>query len=148
MSQFILLKPYIYKNLKKGILEANIQFISFLFILALKFFFESMNFFFFFGHTWGMWKFPGQRSNSCHSSHLSHCSDNTASINHWVMSELWKHELEKFKALAFCLQFRLLVINTGHKVGLWCHNLARFIKCINYVSTNEKKAKINQINSF
>ena len=24
-----------------------------------------------------MWKFPGQVSNLCHSSNLSHCSDNT-----------------------------------------------------------------------
>ena len=31
--------------------------------------------FFFFGHPYGMWKFLGQRSNLCHSSSPSHCSD-------------------------------------------------------------------------
>lgn len=36
--------------------------------------------FFFFGHTRGRWKFPGKRSNKCHRSDPSHCSENTISL--------------------------------------------------------------------
>ena len=32
-------------------------------------------FFFFFGRTHGMWKFPGQKSNPCHSCNPIHCND-------------------------------------------------------------------------
>ena len=35
---------------------------------------------FFFGPAWSMWKFLGQGSNPCHSSDLSHCSDNARSL--------------------------------------------------------------------
>ena len=37
-------------------------------------------FFFFFGHACGMWKFPGQESNLCHGSSLSHSNDNAGSF--------------------------------------------------------------------
>ena len=37
---------------------------------------------FFFGCAQGIWKFPGKRSNLCHSSDQSCCSDNTRSLTH------------------------------------------------------------------
>ena len=37
-------------------------------------------FFFFFGHTWGIWKFLGQEWNPCHCSDVSCCSDHTGSL--------------------------------------------------------------------
>ena len=43
---------------------------------------------FFFAHAWGMWKFPGQGSNSCHRSNGSHNSDNTGSLTHCATTEL------------------------------------------------------------
>ena len=36
----------------------------------------------FFWLYYGMWKFPGQGSNLCHSSDPSGCSDNTGSLTH------------------------------------------------------------------
>ena len=56
----------------------NIELIvgSCFFILSDNLFF----FFFFFGHICGMWKFPGQGSNPCHSSNPSHCSENARSL--------------------------------------------------------------------
>ena len=36
--------------------------------------------FFLFGHTHGMWTFPGQGSNPCHNSNPSCCSDNAGSL--------------------------------------------------------------------
>ena len=39
----------------------------------------ALFFFFFFGHTCGMWKFLGQGSNLHHSSDSSHCNDNPRS---------------------------------------------------------------------
>ena len=46
----------------------------------------SLSFFlsFLFGCTCCMWKFPGQGSNTCHSSNPSCCSDNARSLAHWV----------------------------------------------------------------
>ena len=35
-----------------------------------------------FGHTWGMWKFPGQGSKLCLSSDPNHRSNNTGSFTH------------------------------------------------------------------
>ena len=35
-----------------------------------------------------MRKFPGQRLNPCHSSDLSHCSDNSGSLTHAATQEL------------------------------------------------------------
>ena len=51
---------------------------------------ESQKQFFriFFGCTHGMWKFPGQGSNPCHSIDLSQCSDNTRSSTHCTTREL------------------------------------------------------------
>ena len=37
---------------------------------------------FFFCHSCGMWKFPGQVFNPHHSSNLSCCSDNVGSLTH------------------------------------------------------------------
>ena len=41
----------------------------------------------------GMWKFPGQGSNPCHSSHPSHCRDNAGSLTHWATGELHRHKI-------------------------------------------------------
>ena len=41
----------------------------------------------FFGHTCGMWKFPGQGLNSCHSSNPSCFSDNARSLTHSASGE-------------------------------------------------------------
>ena len=45
---------------------------------------------FVFGHAHGMWKFPGQGSNTQHSSDTSHCSDNARSLTHCATRELLK----------------------------------------------------------
>ena len=45
-------------------------------------------FVYFFGNTCGVWKFPGQRSNPLHSSHLSHSNDNARSLNCWATGQL------------------------------------------------------------
>jgi len=42
---------------------------------------------FFLGHVCGMWKFPGQGLNLCHSSDLSYSSDNTGSLTHLAIGE-------------------------------------------------------------
>ena len=39
------------------------------------------------GCTHSLWKFPGQGLNTCHSSDLSHSSDNTRSLTHWAIRE-------------------------------------------------------------
>ena len=44
----------------------------------------------FFGYTQGMQKFLGQGSNLCHSSDLSHSSDNAGSLTHEVIKEFCK----------------------------------------------------------
>lgn len=36
----------------------------------------------------GMWKFPSQRSNPCHSNDPSCCSDNAGSLTHYTTREL------------------------------------------------------------
>ena len=38
--------------------------------------------FFFFGHTWGIWKFPGQESNPSWSCNLYHISSTTRTLTH------------------------------------------------------------------
>ena len=40
-----------------------------------------LGFFFLFGHTHGMWKFPGHGSNLCHSSDSDCCSDECQILN-------------------------------------------------------------------
>ena len=45
-------------------------------------------FVFVFCHTRGMWKFPGQGSNPCHSSNLSRFSDNAGSLTCCATKEL------------------------------------------------------------
>ena len=52
-------------------------------------------FFFFFGHTCSMWKFPGQRLNPCHSSHPSCCSDNARYLAYCTSRELLSWILKK-----------------------------------------------------
>ena len=42
----------------------------------------------FIGGSYSMWKFPGQGSNSCHSSDPSHSSDNAGSLAFWATREL------------------------------------------------------------
>ena len=42
----------------------------------------------FFGHTHGMWKFPDQESNLCHSNDPSCCSGNARSLTHCIVREL------------------------------------------------------------
>ena len=59
-----------------------------------------LSFFFFFGHTHGMWKFSGKGMNPSHSSNPSH-SNNTRSLSHWATRELqvcyfWKHVSRSF----------------------------------------------------
>ena len=39
-------------------------------------------FFFFFSHSCGTWKFPGQELNPSCSCNPSHCRDNTGSLTH------------------------------------------------------------------
>ena len=46
------------------------------------------SFFFFFGHTHSMWKFPGQGWNLYHSSNWSHSRDNAGSLTPWATREL------------------------------------------------------------
>ena len=41
-----------------------------------------------FGHTWSMWKFPGQGSNPSHSSDPSHCRDNAGSLTRYTTWDL------------------------------------------------------------
>ena len=43
---------------------------------------------FFFGHTFGMWKFLGQKLNPCHYSNRSCCSDNAESLTYCTTREL------------------------------------------------------------
>lgn len=57
------------------------------YILKIVAFFVEF-FFFFFGHTHGMWKFLGHGSNLSHSSDLRHCSDNARSITHCTVREV------------------------------------------------------------
>ena len=57
-----------------GFLVAGIPFSSFL-----K---NGIYVFFFFGHDYGMWKFPGQGSNPHHGR------DNARSLTHWTTREL------------------------------------------------------------
>ena len=45
-------------------------------------------FIYFFGCACGVWKFLGQGSNLCHSSNLSHCSDNARSLTFCTTKEL------------------------------------------------------------
>lgn len=46
---------------------------------------SSQFFFFFFGHTQAMWKFPGQGWSSCNSSNPSCSSDNARSLAGWAI---------------------------------------------------------------
>ena len=46
-------------------------------------------FFFFFCHAWGMWEFPGQGMNLCHSRNLSSCSGNARSLTCCTTRELF-----------------------------------------------------------
>ena len=48
-------------------------------------------FFFLFGHACGIWKFPGQESNLCHSSHESHSSDSARSLTYRATRELLQY---------------------------------------------------------
>ena len=41
-----------------------------------------------FGHSCGMWKFPGQGSNPCHSSDPGLCTDNARSLIYYAIREL------------------------------------------------------------
>ena len=41
-------------------------------------------FFFFFGHTYGMWEFPSRGCNMCQSSDPSHYSDSTRYLTHYA----------------------------------------------------------------
>ena len=52
-------------------------------------------FFFFFGHTCSMMKFPGQCQglNLCHSSDPSHSGDSARSLTHWAIREFWDFQL-------------------------------------------------------
>ena len=45
-------------------------------------------YFLFFGCTRGMWMFPDEVSNLCHSSDLSGCSDHARSLTHCITREL------------------------------------------------------------
>ena len=47
-------------------------------------------FFFFFCWSHSMWKFPGQRSNPCHSSNPGHCNDNARAITCYATRELYR----------------------------------------------------------
>lgn len=42
----------------------------------------------FFGHACNMWRFRGQRSNSCHGSNQSRIRDNAISLTLWATTEL------------------------------------------------------------
>ena len=58
-------------------------FISSTFILTGKVHYHpDLIYLLFFGHDNSMWKFPGQESNLCHNSDLSHYSDNVRSLTH------------------------------------------------------------------
>ena len=45
-------------------------------------------FYFFSGCACGMWKFPSQGLNLCHTSHLSRCSDDARSLTHCASRDL------------------------------------------------------------
>ena len=57
--------------------------------------------FFSFGLAQWMLKFPGQGSDSSHSSDPSHCSDNARSLIHWATRELLQH----FNCCCCCFDF-------------------------------------------
>ena len=54
--------------------------------------------------TFRMWKFPGQGSNSSHSSDPSHCSDNARSLTRCATRELQRFLLNAFSSglFSFC----------------------------------------------
>ena len=55
---------------------------------------------FVFCHICDMWEFPGQGSNLCHSSNLSHCSDSARSLTGCTMRELYNSDfLNKTRAI-------------------------------------------------
>ena len=56
---------------------------------------DRMNIFFFLDCTHSMGKILGWRSNPCHSSNRSHCSDNTGFLNHCATRELPEWTLRK-----------------------------------------------------
>ena len=62
----------------------------------------------FFGHTCGMWKFPGQRSDLHHSKSPSHCSDNTRSLTHCTARELLVGVLNIFQVVTSCWSYVIL----------------------------------------
>ena len=66
------------KQKKKTLKKINMEFL--LFFLSF--------FFFFFWLRHGMRKFVGQGLNSCHSSPLSHCSDNVRCLTRYITREL------------------------------------------------------------
>ena len=55
-------------------------------------FFLFVCLFFVFGHNQDRWKFLARRSNPCHSSGPSHCSDNARSLTLWATRELQKQD--------------------------------------------------------
>ena len=58
-------------------------------------------FFFLFDCAHIRWEFLGQRSKPCHSSHPSHCSDNTRSLTCYVPRELLTYFLNRVKQKSF-----------------------------------------------
>ena len=60
-------------------------------------------FFFFPGRAWGMWKFPGQGSNPCHSSNLGCCNNNTRSLADCTTRELHMELFSFLMIFAFAI---------------------------------------------
>ena len=58
------------------------------FLPSAYFGFHSLFVCFYFGCTWGIWKFPDQGLNPCHSCNMCHSWGNTRSLTHWAMREL------------------------------------------------------------
>ena len=55
----------------------------------------------FFCCTHGMWKFPGQGLNPCHSSDPGHCSDNAGTLTHWATKEFLNTYFKNSSLLIF-----------------------------------------------
>ena len=93
---------------------------------------------FVFGHTHGMWKFPGQGLNPCHNSDPSCCSDNAGSLIFFCATEeLYIRPFSgtvSIVGLWFCFAFEWTILSCffvwcvpffGHcwKADIWSNNM-------------------------
>ena len=78
---------WIKKTAHNSITQNELKHFSLYPLRLLSLYFVFCFFLFFFGCAHSI--FPGWGSNMCHSSDLSHCSDNATSLSHWAT---WKRQ--------------------------------------------------------